>query len=94
MILQLQYNANQERMNCYDYYKGSQSLTKCNKTSKASSDSVDKGPWAMHDFPNVPKRTDILCIPSKPYSVHSVHSANGSRMNRMLLLLVSLKNAT
>ena len=28
-----------------------------------------------------PKRTRILCIPSKPYSFHSVHSAIGSRMN-------------
>ena len=30
---------------------------------------------------NYPKRTHILPIPSKPYSVYSVHSAIGSRMN-------------
>ena len=31
-----------------------------------------------------PKRRRILCILSKPYSVHSVHSAIGSRMNGMI----------
>ena len=31
-----------------------------------------------------PKRTYILPVPSKPYSVHSVHSAIGSRMNTMI----------
>ena len=30
---------------------------------------------------NYPKRTHILPIPSKPYSVYSVHPAIGSRMN-------------
>ena len=30
-----------------------------------------------------PKRTRIVRIPSKPYSVHSVHSDIGSRMNGM-----------
>ena len=30
---------------------------------------------------NYPKRTHILPIPSKPYSVYSVHSAIGRRMN-------------
>ena len=30
---------------------------------------------------NYPKRTHILPIPSKPYSVYSAHSAIGSRMN-------------
>ena len=30
---------------------------------------------------NYPKRTHILPIPSKPYSVYSIHSAIGSRMN-------------
>ena len=33
-----------------------------------------------------PKRTGILRIPSKPYSVHSVHSAIGSRLNGMIFL--------
>ena len=39
-----------------------------------------------------PKRTRILAIPSKPYSIHSAHSAVGSRMNRMIFRSLRKRN--
>ena len=41
-----------------------------------------------------PKRTRILSIPSKPYSLHSVHSAIGSRMNRMIFRSFRKRNSS
>ena len=41
-----------------------------------------------------PKRTRILRIPSKPYSVHSVHSAIGSRMNGKIFLSFRKRNSS
>ena len=41
-----------------------------------------------------PKRTRILPIPSKPYSVHSVHSAIASRMNEMIFRSFRKRNSS
>ena len=41
-----------------------------------------------------PKRTRILRIPSKPYSVHSVHSAIGSRMNGIIFRSYRKRNSS
>ena len=41
-----------------------------------------------------PKRTRILRIPSKPYSVHSVHFAIGSRMNGMIFRSFRKQNSS
>ena len=40
-----------------------------------------------------PKRTRILCIPIKPYTVHSVHSAIGNRMNGMIFRSFQKRNS-
>ena len=42
----------------------------------------------------IPKRTRILCIPSKPYSFHSVHSVIGSRMNGMMFRSFRKRNSS
>ena len=50
--------------------------------------------WRRISRQKIPKRTPILCIPSKPYSFYSVHSAIGSRMNGLIFRSFRKRNSS